>query len=41
MNIWRSSEGTWEALKTMVEDLKEGQPEVNVLRRRMSHRSWM
>jgi hypothetical protein len=24
----------------MGEDLEEGQPEVNVLRRRMPHRSW-
>jgi len=26
--------------KTMVENMKEGQSEVNVLRRRMPHRSW-
>jgi len=24
----------------MVEELKEGQPEINVHRRRISHRSW-
>ena len=30
-NIWRASEKDWEAKKTMVEDLLEGQPEVNIL----------
>jgi len=27
-------------MKTMVENLKEGRPEFNVLRRRMHQRSW-
>jgi len=38
--IWKALEKDWEAYKTMVEDLLEGQPEVNFLRRSMSHRSW-
>ncbi|KEH33558.1 hypothetical protein MTR_3g046370 [Medicago truncatula] len=36
----RALEGQREAKKTMVKDMKEGQPEVNVLRRRIPHRSW-
>jgi len=30
----------WEAYNTIVEDLLEVQPNVNVLSRRKSHRSW-